>query len=51
MVEALRKQVGDSLEGIVANSTAPASQVRGYRYFQGGHPTPNADSSAPQKPF
>ena len=44
MAEALRNNVGDSLEGIVANSTAPASQVRGYRYFQGGHPTPNADS-------
>jgi hydroxypyruvate reductase len=44
MVEALRNQVGHSLEGIVCTSTAPPAQVRGFRYFQGGHPTPNAES-------
>jgi glycerate 2-kinase len=33
-----------SLEGIVASSVQPASQVRGFRYFCGGHPTPNAES-------
>ncbi|MHB8217721.1 MAG: glycerate kinase type-2 family protein [Candidatus Sulfotelmatobacter sp.] len=44
MVEALAQQVGMSLEGIVATSVAPASQVRGFRYFHGGHPTPNAES-------
>jgi glycerate 2-kinase len=44
MVEALAEQVGSSLEGIVASSVEPASQVRGFRYFRGGHPTPNADS-------
>jgi glycerate 2-kinase len=44
MVEALAGQVGDSLEGIVASSVQPASQVRGFRYFCGGHPTPNAES-------
>jgi glycerate 2-kinase len=44
MVEALRDQVGESLEGIVASSVDPAEQVRGYRYFRGGHPTPNAES-------
>ena len=44
MVEALRNQVGDSLEGIVASSVEPVTQVRGYRYFQGGHPTPNSES-------
>ena len=44
MVEALSAQVGASLEGIVASSVAPASQVRGFRYFRGGHPTPNAES-------
>ena len=44
MVEALAEQTGASLEGIVASSVAPAAQLRGFRYFQGGHPTPNADS-------
>jgi hydroxypyruvate reductase len=45
MVEALAQQVGQSsLEGIVASSVEPAAQVRGFRYFNGGHPTPNAES-------
>jgi hydroxypyruvate reductase len=44
MVEALAAQVGASLEGIVASSVAPANQVHGFRYFRGGHPTPNAES-------
>jgi hydroxypyruvate reductase len=44
MVEALAQQVGTSLEGIVASSVEPASQVRGFRYFHGGHPTPNTES-------
>ena len=44
MVEALAGQVGASLEGIVASSVAPVAQVRGFRYFRGGHPTPNAES-------
>jgi glycerate 2-kinase len=45
MVEALAQQVGhSSLEGIVAGSVEPAAQVRGFRYFRGGHPTPNAES-------
>jgi hydroxypyruvate reductase len=43
MVEALTAEAG-SLEGIVASSVQPASQVRGFRYFHGGHPTPNAES-------
>jgi len=46
MVEALSQQVGESLEGIVATSVEPASQVRGFRYFRGGHPTPNPESIA-----
>jgi glycerate 2-kinase len=46
MVEALSQQVGESLEGIIATSVEPASQVRGFRYFRGGHPTPNAESIA-----
>jgi len=45
MAEALAQQVGESaLEGIVASSVAPAAQVRHFRYFRGGHPTPNAES-------
>ena len=45
MVEALLQQVGESsLEGIVADSVDPAMQMRGFRYFRGGHPTPNAES-------
>jgi len=44
MVEALEAQVGSRLEGIIATSVDPGSQVRGFRYFRGGHPTPNADS-------
>ena len=44
MVEALAAQVGSSLEGIVATSVEPSAQVHGFRYFRGGHPTPNAES-------
>src|SRR5882672_5012084 len=44
LVEALEDQVGSRLEGIVATSVDPGSQVHGFRYFKGGHPTPNADS-------
>jgi glycerate 2-kinase len=45
MVEALTQQVGESvLEGIVASSVEPSAQVRGFRYFRGGHPTPDAES-------
>jgi len=49
MVEALAQQVGgsflgNSLEGIVAASVDVSTQVRGFRYFHGGHPTPNAES-------
>jgi hydroxypyruvate reductase len=45
MVEALAEQAGSSsFEGIVATSVDTASQVHGFRYFRGGHPTPNAES-------
>jgi glycerate 2-kinase len=45
MVEALAQQMGAAaLEGIVASSVEPSAQVRGFRYFHGGHPTPNAES-------
>jgi glycerate 2-kinase len=44
MVESLVGQVGSSFEGIVASSVEPSAQVHGFRYFRGGHPTPNAES-------
>lgn len=44
MVEALASQVGGSMEGIVASSVAPVTQLRGFRYFRGGHPSPNQES-------
>ncbi len=49
MAAALEAQVGSRLEGIVATPVDPASlgqtgQVRGFRYFHGGHPTPTAES-------
>jgi glycerate 2-kinase len=46
MAAALEAQVGSSSfeAGIVASSVEPASQVRGFRYFRGGHPTPTAES-------
>ncbi len=44
MAASLEAQVGSRLEGIVAASTDPPNQIRGFRYFRGGHPTPNAES-------
>jgi glycerate 2-kinase len=44
MVEALSGQVGTSLEGIVSSPVDPPSQAHGFRYFRGGHPTPNQES-------
>jgi glycerate 2-kinase len=44
MVEALTEQAGGSLEGIVVGAAHSITQIHGFRYFAGGHPTPNADS-------
>jgi hydroxypyruvate reductase len=44
MAIGLEAQLGSNLEGIVASSVEPASQVRGLRYFHGGHPTPTDES-------
>jgi hydroxypyruvate reductase len=44
MVNSLEMQAGNSFEGIVASSVEALSQARGFRYFRGGHPTPNEDS-------
>jgi glycerate 2-kinase len=44
MVNALQARAGDRFEGIVASSVDACTQVRGFRYFRGGHPTPNQES-------
>src|SRR5512133_3357492 len=44
MVDALASQVTEKRGGIVVGSAEPESQVRGFRYFKGGHPLPNAES-------
>jgi hydroxypyruvate reductase len=44
MAAALEAQAGARLEGIVASSVEPSNQIRGFRYFNGGHPTPTAES-------
>jgi glycerate 2-kinase len=44
MVNSLEMQAGSRFQGIVASSVEPGSQVRGFRYFRGGHPMPNQDS-------
>ncbi len=44
MVNSLEMQAGNRFQGIVASSVDPVSQVRGFRYFRGGHPVPNQES-------
>jgi glycerate 2-kinase len=44
MLAALHEQSGERFEGIVASSVEPEFHVRGFRYFHGGHPMPNAES-------
>src|SRR5208337_746050 len=44
MAAALEARLGSTLEGIVASSVEPENQIRGFRYFRGGHPTPTAES-------
>src|ERR1700723_743277 len=45
MAAALEAQAGGSFEaGIVASSVEHTTQVRAFRYFCGGHPTPTAES-------
>jgi len=45
MAAALEAQTGARLEGIVASPVEPEAQVRGFRYFQGGHPIPTSEST------
>jgi hydroxypyruvate reductase len=44
MLQALIAQAGERFEGIVVSPVRPPSQIRSFRYFQGGHPLPNAES-------
>jgi hydroxypyruvate reductase len=44
MLLALHEIAGTRFEGIVASSVEPEFQIRGFRYFHGGHPLPNAES-------
>ena len=44
MVQALAARTGDQLEGIVVCPEGAQTQLRGFRYFRGGHPTPNSES-------
>ncbi|HXZ28528.1 MAG TPA: DUF4147 domain-containing protein [Terriglobales bacterium] len=44
MAEALAAQMGTTASGIVAAPGEISAQVPGFRYFRGGHPTPNAES-------
>lgn len=44
MAEALQNEIGAGATGMVASSVAPPAQLPGMRYFQGGHPLPNAES-------
>ncbi len=44
MLTALHEQTGEHFEGIVGSPIEPAFQIRGFRYFQGGHPLPNEES-------
>jgi glycerate 2-kinase len=46
MAVAFVEQVGESMGGIVAGSTVSGAQLRGFRYFHGGHPLPNRESLA-----
>jgi hydroxypyruvate reductase len=44
MAEILARQVGPTVQGIIADPNQHAYQLPGYRYFQGGHPQPNEES-------
>ena len=44
MTEALTATTGAGLKGVVVDAVEHTGQLSGFRYFQGGHPTPNAQS-------
>lgn len=46
LVQALENRTGRCFEGIVSGAVAAELQNKRLRYFQGGHPAPNAESIA-----
>ena len=44
MAEILARQVGQTVQGIIADPSQHPYQLPGYRYFSGGHPQPNEES-------
>ncbi len=46
MAAALRARTGEGWGGIIADPNLPDAPLDGFRYFRGGHPTPNAESVA-----
>lgn len=44
MAEIFARQVGPTVQGIIADPNPHPYQLPGYRYFAGGHPEPNAES-------
>ena len=44
MAEILARQVGPTVQGIIADPNQHPYQLPGYRYFAGGHPQPNEES-------
>ena len=44
MAGALQNQAGDRFEGIISGPPIPGPQLRGFRYFHGGHPLPSFES-------
>jgi glycerate 2-kinase len=44
MAEILARQIGSTVQGIIADPNPHPYQLPGYRYFAGGHPQPNEES-------
>ena len=44
MAESLVAATGAGLTGIIVDPVEHSSQLSGFRYFRGGHPTPNIES-------
>jgi hydroxypyruvate reductase len=44
LAAALQARTSRNFEGVVADSVCPATPLSSFRYFFGGHPTPNKDS-------
>lgn len=44
MAEALTRQLGPNLSGVICSPVDPPHQLAHFRYYRGGHPLPNAES-------